>query len=341
MYLIVYGTDCIGDGPLIMNRMTRRELLSIASLLPATALARSYGHQVLAFYYGWYADPQVSGRWEHWPEGTAHEPLAGRYDSYDPKMVEQQCNEMKAAGITGLIVSFWNHGDFGDQGMPLLLAAAGRAGLKVTIYCETAKPRQSPNPQATADDLLDILTRYGNHPAWLRAGAKPVVFVYTRALNELHLTGWAEVIKHVDQRHAGGVCFVCDEISKAAAKVFGGIHAYNPTGQTACMTIEQIRAWARANYPKWVATAGKRISCVTVIPGYDDTKLKRPAPRPTTERYGGETYRVLWEEAVAAHPDWILITSWNEWHEGSEIEPSKENGDRELKTTREFAGKFA
>jgi hypothetical protein len=45
-----------------------------------------------------------------------------------------------------------------------------------------------------------------------------------------------------------------------------------------------------------------------------------------TERWGGETYRVLWEEAVAAHPDYVLITSWNEWHEGSEIEPSVEYG---------------
>ena len=42
---------------------------------------------------------------------------------------------------------------------------------------------------------------------------------------------------------------------------------------------------------------------------------------------GGQTYRVLWEEAIKADPDWVLITSWNEWHEGSEIEPSWEDGD--------------
>jgi glycoprotein endo-alpha-1,2-mannosidase len=106
------------------------------------------------------------------------------------------------------------------------------------------------------------------------------------------------------------------------------------------MTIDQIRNWAQTNYPKWVAAAGKKISCVTVIPGYDDTKLKRPAPRPTTSRYGGETYRVLWQEAIAARPDWILVTSWNELHEGSEIEPTKENGDRELAATKQFAQSF-
>jgi glycoprotein endo-alpha-1,2-mannosidase len=59
-----------------------------------------------------------------------------------------------------------------------------------------------------------------------------------------------------------------------------------------------------------------------------------------TERWGGETYRVLWEEAVAAHPDYVLITSWNEWHEGSEIEPSVEYGSLFLDETARFAGPF-
>jgi hypothetical protein len=317
--------------------MTRRQLLALAVTIPAGAFARSYNREVLAFYYDWYANPKVSGEWAHWPEGTAHQPLQGRYDSHDGKVVEQQLDEMKSAGITGLIVSWWRRGDFQDQGMPLVLATAGRIGLKVSLYYETAKPRQAPTPKATADDLLDVMARYGNHPAWLRVRNKPVVFVYSRSLNELRLSGWVEVITRVNRRYRGGVFFVGDEISKASAKVFDGIHSYNPTSQTANMTIDQIRAWAHVTYPKWVAAAGKRISSVTVIPGYDDTKLDRAVPRPTTSRYGGETYRVLWEEAIAANPDWVLITSWNEWHEGSEIEPSKENGDRELKATGELA----
>jgi hypothetical protein len=250
-------------------------------------------------------------------------------------VIHEQCAQAKAAGITGFVVSWWHPGDFQDQGMPLILAAAQQAGIKVCIYYEAAKPRKSPNVQATEEDLRYIVDRYANHPAWLRVLKKPVIFVYSRALNELHLSGWAQVTKRMDD-----VCFIGDEISTQAAKIFDGIHAYNPTGETANKSIDGIRAWARANYPKWVATAGKRLSTVTVIPGYDDTKLNRSGPRPTTSRYDGETFRVLWQEAIAAHPDWILITSWNEWHEGSEIEPSKENGNRELNTSREFASRF-
>ena len=324
--------------------ITRRNLLFLGSAAAGVLCdrlpARTHSHEVLAFYYGWYANPQVSGRWAHWPEGVTHEPLIGRYDSHDAKYLDATFSQARSAGITGLIVSWWRKDDFQDQGMPLVLAAAEKAGLKITIYYEVAKPRQSPQPQATADDLLDILTRYGNHATWLRVRNKPVVFIYGRAVNELHLTGWAQVISMVNRAYSGGVCFVGDEISPSGAKVFDGIHTYNPTNQTATKSVAEIRAWATATYPHWVATARKRISCITVIPGYDDTKLNRQGPKPVTSRHGGETYRVLWQAAINAQPDWILITSWNEWHEGSEIEPSRENGDRELIATRELARTF-
>ena len=65
-----------------------------------------------------------------------------------------------------------------------------------------------------------------------------------------------------------------------------------------------------------------RIACVTVIPGYDDTKIRKPGLK--ADRLDGQVYRVLWDKAIKAKPDWVLITSWNEWHEGSEIEPSLE-----------------
>jgi hypothetical protein len=48
----------------------------------------------------------------------------------------------------------------------------------------------------------------------------------------------------------------------------------------------------------------------------------------------------LWEEAIRAQPDWVLLTSWNEWHEGSEIEPSWEDGDQYLRLTAKYAPGF-
>jgi len=83
-----------------------------------------------------------------------------------------------------------------------------------------------------------------------------------------------------------------------------------------------------------------RIACVTVLAGYDDSTQGRPLPRPITERRDGDTYRVLWEAALMANPDWVLICSWNEWHEGSEIEPSLEYGSLFLNATSVFSREF-
>jgi hypothetical protein len=47
-----------------------------------------------------------------------------------------------------------------------------------------------------------------------------------------------------------------------------------------------------------------------------------------------------WQQAIAAHPTWILITSWNEWHEGTEIEPSTEFGETALLITQAYAHQF-
>lgn len=306
--------------------------------------------QVLAFYYDWYGNPKVTGHWEHWEnvdEGakrigsSTHYPALGPYDSHDPKIIEQHCRWAKTVGVTGFIATWWGQGDFHDRAMPLLLEGAQEHGLAITAYFEIVHPESAPRPENALRDVLYLLEKYGRHPAWLKIDGKPVLFIYGRALGQLKVEGWLRVITEVNQRYPGGAVFIGDQISAKAAEVFDGVHTYNPTGSTAGKSVEELRAWARETFPKWVRTAGPdRIACVTIIPGYDDSKLGRPSPRPNTDRHDGESYRVLWEQAMVARPDWILITSWNEWHEGSEIEPSREHGDRALRITAAFAHQF-
>jgi glycoprotein endo-alpha-1,2-mannosidase len=328
-------------------------LLFVSFLLALTASAWAEGasRQVLAFYYGWYGNPASTGHWIHWQSVDAANhhianstdfSLLGAYDSHDPATVEQQVAMARAAGITGFIASWWGRDSFEDHGMPLLLAAAGKHKLSVSAYYEKITGDDAASRiKAAVGDIDYLLARYGSDKAWLRAGGKPVLFVYGRALHELSPADWQEVIAQVRRDNLGGVLLIADSLEPKFVSIFDGASTYNITGQTQHKSPSEIDAWAHAAYPKMVAAAGPgKISTVTIIPGYDDRNVGRPPPRPVTERWGGETYRVLWQEAIAVAPDYVLITSWNEWHEGSEIEPSVEYGSRILDETAAFSRQF-
>jgi hypothetical protein len=329
-------------------------MLAVAAsfIAPSSASrAADVAPQVLAFYYGWYGNPQVSGQWRHWKhvdpagrrvENAANWPAYGAYDSHDAAVVERQAEAAHAAGITGFIASWWGRDSFEDRGLPLLLAAAAKYGLTVSAYYEKiAGEDVASRIKAAVGDIEYLLARYGGDKAWLRAGGKPVLFVYGRAVRQLSPADWQQVIAQVRRANPGGVALIPDSRDRGWVSTFDGASTYNITGQTQYKSPTEIRAWAHAAYPKMVAAAGPgKISTVTIIPGYDDRNTGRQPPRPVTDRWGGETYRVLWQEAIAAAPDYVLITSWNEWHEGSELEASIEYGSRILDETAAFSREF-
>ena len=124
------------------------------------------------------------------------------------------------------------------------------------------------------------------------------------------------------------------------ARQFDGLLRDNISWAPVHKTLDGLRAWAVKYDGDGVKLARQyhRISCASVIPGYDDTKVNKPGR--VVDRQDGQIYRVLWEEAIKSRPDWVVITSWNEWHEGTEIEPSFEDGDKYLKLTAEYARRF-
>jgi hypothetical protein len=314
-------------------------------------LAAEIAPEVLAFYYGWYGNPQISGKWRHWKnvdpvskrvENVADVPAYGAYDSHDYAVVNRQVEAARAAGITGFIARWWGRDSFEDRGMPLLLAAAGKYNLSISAYYEKiAGDDTASRIKSAVGDIEYLLGRYGADKAWLRANGKPVLFVYGRALHELSPADWQDVIAQVQHDNPGGVALIPDSLDYRFVSAFDGASTYNITSQTQHKSPAEIRAWAHTAFPKRIAAAGPgKISTVTIIPGYDDRNTGRQPPRPVTDRWGGETYRVLWQEAIAAAPDYVLITSWNEWHEGSELEASVEYGSRILDETAAFSREF-
>jgi len=305
---------------------------------------------VLTFYYPWYGIPDGpggAGKTVHWGridaanksiQASTHYPALGAYDSHDPKVLEQHCRWAKQAGIDAFIISWWGHNSYSDRAMDKILDSCQRNGLSACIYYETVPRPQT--PQSAADDIVKVLNKYGKHTAHLKVNGKPVVFVYGRALNQLGLTRWLKAIEIINANCNAGITAIGDRFSYGSARIFDGIHTYNTAGRLRGRDPAATRKWAAKTYPSWVQIADKagKISTLTVIPGYDDTKIRKPGL--AVNRYDGELYRVQWQEAIKANPHWILITSFNEWHEGSEIEPSLEYKQQYLDLTAKYARQF-
>lgn len=306
--------------------------------------------RVMAFYYPWYGVPDGPGgadKTVHWGridaekkdiEASTHYPELGAYDSHDPKVIDRHCRWAKEAGIDTFIVSWWGHNDYTDRAMEKILDGCQRHGLTACIYYETVPQPQT--PQSAADDIIRVLKKYGGHPAHLKVGGRPVVFIYGRTLQELGLTDWLKAIEIINKGYEKGVTAIGDQFSIESARIFDGVHTYNTAGDLRGMGPAEVRKWASETYQSWVQLADQasKISAITVIPGYDDTKIRTPGL--AVERYDGELYRVQWDEAIKADPHWVLVTSFNEWHEGSEIEPSLQYKAKYIDITAEYSRRF-
>ena len=59
-----------------------------------------------------------------------------------------------------------------------------------------------------------------------------------------------------------------------------------------------------------------------VGPGYIDTRIRPWNEKTTKSRDNGKYYEKMFLNAINTNPDFIGITSFNEWHEGTQIEPA-------------------
>lgn len=341
---------------MIIDRRTAvAGMLSTAVAAPTLVKAATPGRvpkEVLTFYYGWYANPTFSNRWFHWqgPTGmeaplqspTFNHPSRGMYDSHDHSLLTQHALWLKQAGITGIISSWWGIGSFEDQSTALQLTEMYKQGIKTTVYLESQKGGLT----GAITDLRYLMTRYANHPGWLKVNGRPVFFIYMSALEQFAASGWREAAKAIAASGLPEPILIGDVSPRepyyaTRAPYMDGTHVYVMAPYVKGMTALQIRAYTDATYPGWKAKVGSKIYCATVIPGFNDTKVPgRLPPRPTVSRNGGGTFTELWRAAIKTGADWVLITSFNEWHEGSEIEPSREYGSNFLTMNASYARQF-
>ena len=256
---------------------------------------------VAIFYYAWYGTPARDGAWQHWdqnghiPPGDLYSryyPARGAYSSSDPSVINAQMAEIAAAGVDEVIISWWGHGSTEDKRLPMVIAAARRHGLQPAIHLE-------PYPGRT-------IATIGQDATYLASLGIRDVYVYHP--RDFAAADWAALRPQLPPsiRLFAGTQLV----GFAAAARFDGFYTYD------------FVSFGGAKFNRLCAQAhAMHILCApSVGPGYDG--LRAGEFSLSSSRRNGQTYDNLWSAAIAAHPDIITVTSYNEWGEGTQIEPA-------------------
>ena len=103
------------------------------------------------------------------------------------------------------------------------------------------------------------------------------------------------------------------------------------------------------------AKAHGKLFIPSVGPGYIDVSVRPWNARNTKQRQHGQYYRNSWSAALQCAPSIVSVTSFNEWHEGTQIESavpkktsdgsyldySPDKPDFYLQLTRQFVDRFS
>ncbi|KIF73202.1 alpha-mannosidase [Streptomyces sp. 150FB] len=284
---------------------------------PAAAAA-ALTTNVHIFYYPWYGSPKVNGSYRHWPQGNLvppngissnFYPKLGAYDSGDKTAVNQHMTWLRQAGTGVLVTSWWGRGSYEDKLVRTVMDAANAAGIKVAFHIE---PYSNRTAASVADDVRYINTTYGSHPAYYRDAAhgnRNAFYIF----ESLRIADWSAI---ESVKSLGIVLTQTGDTSKTAH--FSGMYTYDGIAAASLPDWSGIDRFCRANNLVWSPSIG---------PGYIDDRAVPGNTTPTVDRANGSTYDKVWQHTITSGdagkaPTWVSITSFNEWHEGSQIEPA-------------------
>jgi hypothetical protein len=318
-------------------------------ILAALALAAMAPRYLMAHYMPWFQTKAAHGSWGwHWTMGrmdpdkgglaSQFHPLIGPYDSRDPDVIEYQLLTMKLAGIDGVLVDWYGIHDLYDyranqEATAMVFAETKKLGMKFGLVYEdqTMKALVEKNVVPVDGALAAgratmnwVAKNWFGGPNYLRADGKPVMLVfgpqYFKPEDWMSLFGGTSVAFYT-LHHQRGIA----------------VGAYDwplpHDGDAGCEKERQAFLTRAKDWPSFISSAYPRFQDYYKQAGVHDSWG-------SVLDSAGQTYvRTLTESLKGAAPIVQLVT-WNDWGEGTQIEPSREFGYRDLVATQRLRKQF-
>lgn len=281
----------------------------------------------VAFYYAWFD-------WTTWDLPLSAQPVEP-YLSADPATIERHVVQAKQASLDALILDWYGprvENNQTETNLRVLLDKAQLHNLSAGLTVDIAGPFIQ-----NETDLINALTvvrdRHVQHPAYFRMDGRPMVFFWRQETYAVET--WLSLRQQIDPNRS--MIWIAEGTDTDYLRAFDGLYLYSVawSADPASQLIrwgETVRSWSQQNGVAryWVAT---------VMPGYDDRATGR-ANAFVQPRSDGDYYRACWSGAQASNADLVTITSFNEWLEGTQIEPAQSYGDFYLNLTAELVAQF-
>jgi len=310
----------------------------------------------MAHYLPWFASKQWSGQWGwHWTmnhydpdrfvgtplhrEGASHfSPMMGLYDSGDPDALRCQVMLMKLAGIDGVIIDWYGNADFNDyaflnRNTLRLIPLLEQAGLRFAICLEDQSVaqeiagRQFPAPEALARGQVLMTWMDANfftHPAYLRIEGRPVLLSFGEPFYKDR--EWNDLFSVLPTKPL----YFTESVLRAATAATGAFGWPVPQGGEQGDMREQNSFYnLSGNWPHFIGVAYPRFQDIYAQAGVG------PSLGTITDRQG-LTYTDTLTRALRSNSEIVQLATWNDWGEGTQIEPSFEFGFRDLEATQKL-----
>lgn len=255
-----------------------------------------------------------------------HYPIIGPYDSGDLRVIEYHLLTMKAAGIDGVIVDWYGLTNFRDyarlnRNTTRVLQQCERLGMKFVIcYEDQTVPALVEGGQLNSDqrvqhvvDELTWLSKYWfKSPAYVRQNDEPVLLSF--GFGGLKNEEWTAAMTQLKFP----VRYFSQHIRRE-----GAVGAFNwPSPKNGIEAVDNFITRAE-DWPQAIPV---------VYPRFEDyyAQAKLHDGFGKIDDRNGRTFRATFAKATKLSPSIIQIATWNDWGEGTQIEPSTEFGYRDL-----------
>ncbi len=293
-------------------------------------------YRVGTFYYSWYGNPKHNGDWIHWtqnghmpPSDIASDyfPILGAYSSIDPLVIAQHMAWLRKAGIGIIITTWWGQESYSNSTVPIILEIADHYKIKVTFHIE---PYWERSADRLIEDIIYINNQYRSYPAfflttksskWMPGNdLKGLFYLFAPGLaDQAQPVGYSYWTSAMDSVHAlsDKTMIMGQALDGFLADVshFDGIYNY--------IVIDQGE---NIDYSWGLELPMQTFFAPAVAPGNSAARIGYEEDT-FLPRRNGKTYRDQWNAALSLgiEPFMVNITSFNEWHEGSQIEPAAIN----------------